>query len=281
MLTRETTFVGADGLRLFARCWRPDPPAAPRAILAIVHGFGEHGGRYAPFAEFFAPRGYAVHALDLRGHGRSPGKRGHIDAWRQFREDVAAFLAHVRGEEPEGRLFLYGHSLGGAIVLEFGLHGPEGLAGVIVSAPALDPSGVRDPGLEALGRVLSRLWPSFSVRVRLERAHLSRRRETSETPAHDSLMHGRLSARALTETARALQWTRARAGAWRLPLLVVHGDADRIVTPDGSRTFVADARAGGAPDVELRLYEGGYHEPHNDVEAPEALADIAAWMDRH
>ena len=273
-------------MRLHERCWRRPPPPGGAGVgagvaLALVHGFGEHGGRYGGLVDYFVARGYAVHALDLRGHGRSPGARGHIDAWRQYREDLAAFLAHVAEADPGARRFLYGHSLGGAIVLEYGLHQPGPVAGVIASAPPLIPLGVRSPVIEAAARVLSRLWPSFSVRIPLETAALSRRTDDAEASVRDPLTHGRLSARATTETLRALAWTRAHASEWRLPLLVLQGDADRIAAPEGSVAFVAAARAGGAPDVELRLYVGGYHEPHNDLEAGEVLADVGAWLARH
>lgn len=279
MRTSTATFEGAGGLRLHVQAWRPDGP--PRAALAVVHGFGEHGGRYPGLVDELVGRGWAVHALDLRGHGRSPGRRGHVTAWREYREDVAAFLAHVRAGDAAGTpLFLYGHSLGGVIVLEYGLHGAGGLGGVVASAPALVPTGVRGPRLEALARIMGRIWPSFTVRLPLRPADLYRRPGDAARP-RDPLLHDRLSARGAAEAMAAIAWTRAHAGEWRLPLLVVHGVADRLAGPEGSEAFVAAARAGGAPDVELRLYPGGFHQLHDDVDAGAELVDVAGWLERH
>ncbi|MGH2407649.1 MAG: lysophospholipase [Candidatus Limnocylindrales bacterium] len=287
MTPTESSLIGAGGVRLQAYRWAPlgheagaDP--APRAAVAIVHGFGEHAGRYSAVVDALTARGFAVHGFDLRGHGRSPGRRGHIDAWADYRDDLLAFLDHVRAHEPPGTpVFVYGHSLGGAIALELGLREPMGLAGLVASGPALVPTGVRSPALEAVGRVLSRAWPTFSIQMPLEREHITRSPEVLAATRADPLNHRTITARAATVTLPALAWARANAAGWRLPLLVIHGGGDRIIDPEGSRAFVAAAREGGAPDVELRIYEGGYHEPHNDLDAPRVMADVADWLERH
>jgi alpha-beta hydrolase superfamily lysophospholipase len=287
MAPTDSTFAGAGGLLLVAHRWAPlghESPADPRtrAAVAILHGHGEHSGRYGAVVDALTARGFAVHAFDLRGHGRSPGRRGHIEAWDEYRDDLEAFVAHVRSQEAPGTpVFLYGHSLGGAIALEYGLRRPDGLAGVVASGASLVPSGVRSPALEALGRALSRVWPTFSLKMPLEQVALSRSPDVLAAKGADELNHRWISARAATETLPALAWTSANAAAWRLPLLVIHGGADRIVDPEGSRAFAEAARAGGATDVELRIYEGGYNEPHNDLEAPRVMADVTDWLERH
>ncbi|MGH2467720.1 MAG: lysophospholipase [Candidatus Limnocylindrales bacterium] len=285
MREEEATFAGADGVRLFRRAWLPDGTVL--ASVAVVHGFGDHAGRYLPLVEALVPAGFAVQALDLRGHGRSPGRRGHIDAWRQYRDDVVALLEVVHASNAVEPLFLYGHSLGGVIALELGLRRGEelrarlGLGGVVASAPALAPIGARRPVLEALSRPLARVWPGFSLDLHIDRSALSRRAAEAAVDADDPLTHGRISARTARETLAALAWTRANAPAWRLPLLIIHGSADRLADPDASRGFAAAARAGGAPDVTLRIYAGGFHEPHHDLEADEALTDVRIWLEAH
>ena len=273
-------FQGVGGLELFARRW--GPPCAPRAAVALVHGFGEHSGRYANVVGPLTAAGFAVHGIDLRGHGRSPGRLGHIDAWSDYRDDVDRYLDHVRSQEAPGTpVYLYGHSLGGAIVLEWGLRRQSGDEGVVASSPALRPKGVRSPVLEGLAGVMSRVWPTFAFDLPLENEALSRDPERIAAVRADPLCHRRLTARATVTTLDALAWTEAQAGEWRLPLLIFHGTADRVIDPAGTIDFAEAARAGGATDVELHLYEGVYHEAHNDLDAAAVEADVVAWLDRH
>jgi len=270
-----------DGTRLATVSWRPDS-GTPAGEVVLVHGFGEYSGRYDHVAAHLVGHGYAVHAFDLRGHGRSTGRRGHIGRWQEYRDDLAAFVEHVRASATApARMFVYGHSLGGAIVLEYGLRLPPQLGGAIASAPALMPSGVRHPILEGMGRVLSPAWPTFGVHLPLEHAALSRRPETADRYDRDPLVHGQTTARAATESLAALRWTREHAGQWRLPLLLIHGGADRIINVQGSRDFAAAARAGGAVDVTFIEYAGGFHEPHNDLQFEQVMTDVEAWLDRH
>jgi alpha-beta hydrolase superfamily lysophospholipase len=275
-----SSFAGVGGLELFARRWAPDD--TPRAAVCVVHGFGEHSGRYAGVVGPLTAAGYAVHGFDLRGHGRSEGRRGHIAAWSEYRDDVGLYLDHVQTQEAPGtRLFLYGHSLGGAIVLESGLRRGAGLPGVIASSPALRPAGVRSPVLESLASAVSRVWPTASLGMPLEDEALSRDPALVAATRADTLSHRRISARSTVESIHALAWTEAHAGMWRLPLLLFHGTADRIADPAGTIAFAETARAGGATDVELHLYEGSYHETHNDLDAPSVAADVVTWLDRH
>jgi alpha-beta hydrolase superfamily lysophospholipase len=283
----QGTFRGVGGPELFARRWAPG--ALPRAAVGIVHGFGDHSGRYADAVQPLTAAGFAVHGFDLRGHGRSSGRRGHIDAWADYRGDIDRYLDHVRSQEIAGTPhFLYGHSLGAAIVLEYGLHRQNGsvsvddsLVGVIASSPALRPEGVRSPVLEALAAGMSRVWPTIALNVPLEDEALSRSPERVAAARADPLNHRRLTARGTVETLGALAWTEAHAGEWRLPLFIFHGGADRVIDPAGTIAFADNARAGGAPDVELRIYEGGYHEAHNDIDAAAVEADVVDWLDRH
>lgn len=281
MQSERGTLDRPGGTRLATVSWRPDGPGPALGQVVLVHGFGEYSGRYGHVAAHLTGHGYAVHALDLRGHGLSTGRRGHIGRWQEYRDDLAAFVEHVRaGDGAAHRTFVYGHSLGGAIVLEYGLRLQPRIAGGIASAPALVPSGVRHPILEGVGRAISPVWPTFGVHLPLEHAALSRRPETADRYDHDPLVHGRTTARAATESLAALRWTREHAGDWRLPLLLLHGAADRIIAVQGSRDFAAAARAGGATDVTLIEYAGGYHEPHNDVQAEQVMTDVEAWLDR-
>jgi len=271
----EGTFQGFGGLQLYYQRWRPD--GAIRAVLAIVHGFGEHSGRYMNVVHHLVPKGYAVYAFDHRGHGRSPGPRGHINSWDEFREDVRAFLQMVAAQEPGRPLFLMGHSMGGLIVLEYALHYPEGLKGVIASGPVLAQVGV-SPALMLLARLLSRVWPRFATNTGLDATSISRDPEVVKAYQTDPLVHSTATARFGTEMTKATLWTHEHAPEWRLPLLILHGGADRLVPPGGSRRFFENVPIA---DKERYEYEGGYHEPHNDVNRDQVLTDLERWLERH
>jgi alpha-beta hydrolase superfamily lysophospholipase len=255
----EDAFEGAGGLRLFSQRWRPEGTA--RAVLAIVHGFGEHSSRYTNVVEHFVPRGYAVHGFDLRGHGRSPGQRGHVSSWAEYRDDVKAFLGHISQQEPGRPVFLLGHSLGSIIALDYVLRHPQGLSGLILSGTAVDPVGAAPPLLVAIARVMSRLWPTLSLPLKLDKTALSRIPEVVSQYIADPLVHGLGSARWGTEALDTIDWCKAHASELQLPLLVVHGASDRINSAAGARLVFEAARSS---DKRLVMVPGGYHEPHND-----------------
>jgi len=272
VMHQQGWFRGAGGLSLFRQTWRPAGPT--RAILINVHGLGDHSGLYPALVEHFTARGIAVYAPDVRGNGRSPGQRAYVERWEEYREDLERFVALVRREEPGRPIFLLGNSLGGLIVLDYALHRPEGIQGVIAASPPLGQLGVPAP-LLALGRVLSRVWPRFSVRTGMDLSGLARDPAVVETVLADPLFHRMGTARLSTEVAAAIARVQAGAPRFPLPLLVLHGSADRMVPPDGSRAFVARV---GHPDRELREYAGAYHVLFADLDRERVLTDVEQWI---
>jgi len=270
----EGTFDGFEGLELYYQRWLPDGEA--KAVLAVVHGFGEHSGRYGNVVDWFAPKGYAVYSFDLRGHGRSPGPRGYVNSFAEFREDLKAFLEFVHEQEPDRPVFLLGHSVGGGVVLEYVLHYPEGLVGVIASAPALAQVGI-SPFLLLLSKVLSGVLPRLSLNAGLDTTALSRDAAVVDAYVNDPLVHGLGTPRLGTELTKAFEWTQAHAAEMSIPCLIVHGSADRIIPPEDSRVFYENVTFG---DKERRAYEGYYHEVFNDVGKEQVLADVEAWVER-
>ncbi|MGQ9629309.1 MAG: lysophospholipase [bacterium] len=272
----EGTFRGAGGLDLYYQFWRPEGGEC-RAVLAIVHGFGEHSGRYTSVVNYLAPRGFAIYGFDNRGHGRSPGQRGYINSWSEYREDVRAFLRMVREQEPGQPLFLMGHSIGGLIALECALHHPEGLRGVIASGPTLGRVGI-SPFLLILSRILSWVWPRFTMDTKLDSSAISRDPAVVKAYREDPLVHGKGTARLGTEMTAAVDWTQAHAADLQVPLLILHGEADRLAPPEASLAFFEKVTF---PDKERYEYKGGYHEPHNDINREQVLADLLQWLERH
>ncbi len=269
-------FTGDGGLELFMQSWLP--AGNKRAVIALIHGLGEHSGRYQNVVDALVPQGYAIYSFDHRGHGRSPDRQcAHVNDWSEYRNDVRAFVQLVQQREPGLPLFLYGHSMGGLITLEYVLHHPEGLAGVIASAPAVSAVEA-SPLLLAVGRLMSRLKPEFSLDSGLDAAGISRDTAVVEAYQKDPFVHGKVSARWSVAFTGAIAWTQAHAAEFQPPLLILHGEADRLVAPSGSQTFFEKVRQ---PDKKRIVYPGGYHEPHNDIQKEQVLADVAAWLQAH
>lgn len=272
---REGTFQGTGTLELFYQCWRPEN--TPRAVLAIVHGFGEHSGRYMNVVNHFVPRGYAVYGFDHRGHGRSPGKRGDIAAWSDFREDVRAFVQRVAAQEPNRPLFMLGHSLGGLIALEYVLHYPDGLRGVVISSPLLVQAGL-SPMVILLAKVLAHVAPSAAIKVGLDATMISRDPAVVKAYQEDPLVHCFGTPRLGDAITAAQEWAHAHAGEWQAPLLMIIGSADKIAPPEGGRKFYARVTFA---DKQMLDYPGAYHETHNDVIYQQVMADVERWLSAH
>jgi acylglycerol lipase len=266
-------FEGVGGVSLFRQVWRP--AGAVRAVLVNIHGLGDHSGLYPTLVEHFPSRGITIHAMDLRGNGRSGGQRAYVERWEEYREDLHRFLRLVRQEEPGRPLFLLGNSLGGLIVLEYALHYPEGLRGVIAASPPLGRLGVPAPML-ALGRVLSRVWPRFSIRTGMDLSGLARDPVVVQTVLADPLFHRVGTARLSTEVVAAIARVQSGAPRFPLPVLVLHGSADRMVPPEGSREFVAHV---GHPDHELKEYAGAFHVLFADLDHERVLTDVERWIE--
>lgn len=263
----------ADGLELAGLALRP--AGEPKAAVAMVHGFGEHAGRYGELHRVLLDAGYAVGAADLRGFGRSPGPRGHVDGWDDYRADAAAIVGLAGSLAPGRPVFLFGHSMGGLIVLDFALQRPDGLAGVIASGPALLQAGRRRPLKELAAVVLSRIVPRASAELGLDPQGISSQPEEVVAYLADPLVHGRASMRWGAEILRTMVATREAAAAFARPLLLLHGALDPINAPEGSRAF---HDACGHPDRTLRLYAGCRHEVHHDVGRRRMERDLLRWL---
>lgn len=270
------TFSGAGPMQLHYQGWRPRE-SSPRAVVAFVHGFGAHGAMHDRLVETLLGQRYAVYTFDLRGMGRSPGPRGYIRDWSEYREDVGAFLRLIAEREPGQALFLAGESLGGLIALEYAEHHPDGLRGVIALSPLLTQPGIH-PFLFTLARVLSRVWPCFSLNTGLNFEGTSRDAAAVQRMKDDPLVHSRGTARLGTEIPAAILRTQAGAADLSLPLLLLLGDADTVVPPEGGRAFFQNVRH---DDKELREYGGGYHMLSHDLCAEEVVHDLETWIERH
>jgi alpha-beta hydrolase superfamily lysophospholipase len=272
----EGTFSGPRGLTLAWHAWHPAGDA--RAVMVLVHGLGEHGGRYPNLVGPLTEAGMAVYGFDLPGHGRSEGQRGHIQGWSDYRDSVRAFLELVGQQEPGRPVFLFGHSLGAMIAVDYVIRHPEGLAGAIVSGLPTEPAGLAKPHLLLLARLFSRIWPNLSMASELDTATLSRIPEVVRAYEDDPLVHDRTSPRWATESLAMVAWIKAHGAEIRLPILVVHGGQDRLLLPQGSEDLFAQITH---PDKTLRIYPGSFHEVHNDLDHALLAGDVVRWIEAH
>jgi alpha-beta hydrolase superfamily lysophospholipase len=270
----EERWEAGGGVSLYARRWEPDGDAD--AVVCLVHGLGEHSGRYAHVAAAFTDAGLAVCSFDLRGHGRSGGRRGDTRVAAAL-DDIDRLLAEAAARFPGRPRFLYGHSLGGLLVLTSGLVRRPAVAGVVSTGAALQ-SPLREQTAKLLAvRLLAPLAPGLTLPTGLDPALISRDPEVVAAYRADPLVHGKGSLGFARDVVRAGDAALAGAGGFAAPLLLLHGGADRITYPDGSRRFAAAVPG----DCSLVVYDGLYHEIHNEPEQGRVIADVLAWFDRH
>jgi alpha-beta hydrolase superfamily lysophospholipase len=265
-------WTAPDGARLALRRARPDGRA--RGALILLHGFGDHSGRFGEVAPWFAARGVGVWALDQRGHGRSPGKRGHVSRFAQFVSDVAALRKLVAGEEAAPQLLL-GHSFGGTVVLRYLETAPEGVAGAIVSSPFLAVA-MRVPGWKRLmARLLLDVLPGLPVATGLDLAHLSTDPGVGQAARSDPLYHRVMTPRAYHEILRAQQAVVAEGDRITVPLLFLVAGDDRVVSRAATEAFARSLTR----DVTVRVYDGFFHEVFNEPERARVFRDVEQWLD--
>ncbi|MFC4695964.1 alpha/beta hydrolase [Geodermatophilus arenarius] len=258
--------------------WQGWSVTDPVGVVVLVHGVHEHGGRYAHVAERLGRAGYASYAPDHPGHGRSPGRRGDVVSMAGTVEGVAQTVRAAADRHPGVPVFVYGHSLGGLIALQYLTGEPDArVVGAVISAPALDTSAAT-PVQRAVAPLLARLAPGLGV-LTLDVEAVSRDPEVVAAYRADPLNHnGRMVARTGAELMRTAAAMPRRLRGLRLPLLVVHGSADRLVAPAAGEVVREHA---GSPDLTHRVYDGLFHEPHNEPEKEQVLDDVVAWLDAH
>jgi acylglycerol lipase len=270
---REWGFEGARGVRLHAVSWRPQ--GRTRAAVVVVHGLKDHSTRYAGFAERLASRGIAMHAFDLRGHGRSEGERAWVDAFDDYLLDLETFVACVTNSERAAPLFLLGHSMGGAIATLWALERHAPFAGLLLSAPALRAR--LSFAWACAVRVVAGVAPRARV-FQLDVGRFSRDRATVEDALRDGLVHhAPAPARTACELLSAMTRIEAGSALLDVPLLAMHGSADPITDPDGTVRLVDRA---ASRDKELRLYDGLAHDLLHEPERDRVMWDAIGWIEQ-
>jgi len=264
--------------------WQSWTPVSPRGVVVIIHGLAEHSGRYQETAEFLSANGWAVYACDLRAHGLSPDPpksgRVHVNRFTDYFRDVDALTGLARANHQSLPLYILGHSMGGLISISYVLQKPEGLAGAIISSPALGTHPDFKPPLmlKLMVSVLSRLAPRLLVDSNLDTQAISRDPDVVRAYIDDPLISQKVSARWYGEIMKAIKLAHRNASRLRIPMLLMQSGADRLVDPDAPRRF-----SEAAPDglVELHVWEGLYHEMLNEPEKDRVRARLLEWLHTH
>lgn len=271
----ETTFAGFGGVQLFERSWAP--PGSPHGCFVIVHGIKDHSGRYGELAEALTSRGIAVRAFDLRGHGKSEGKRISVRSFGEYLNDVDIELKRAREANPGKPLFLFGHSMGGAIVTNYTLTFHPDLQGLVLSAPALMAGADFSKFLIKITKFLGKAIPGARV-------FKSPTESFSRDPAVVAGMHSDPlvyrtpgTARLAAELLKAIEFIQAHQAELRVPLLALHGTADKLTNPAGSRTLVERAASN---DKTLKILEGAWHDLAHEPEHAEFTREIVEWVSK-
>jgi lysophospholipase len=269
----ESTFRAFDGETIFHQAWLPDGDA--RAVVLLIHGLGEHSGRYGHVGAHLVGAGYAVHALDHRGHGRSSGKRVFVKSYDEFMRDLHQFRRIVVAEHPGIPLVLLGHSMGGNLAVGYTLGNQDGIAALVLSGPALKVGDDFSPAQLRVFDVISRIAPGFRPQG-LSADAISRDPAVVEAYRNDPLVYtGKISAGLGAALIRAMQGFPDRYEQLRLPILLLHGTDDQLADIAGSKELEATAVNA---DVTSHYYDGLYHEVFNEPEQDQVLADLTAWL---
>ncbi len=278
MSTESTlsTFVASDGDNVVIQDWPLDSGVRLRGVVILVHGLGEHAGRYDHVARKLNDWGFAVRGYDQCGHGESGGARGSLPTDTRLLDDLADIIDSTRSRMQKGTpLILLGHSMGGLVVGRFVSLGMRPVDAVVMSSPALDP------GLSAFQKllvaVLPKLVPDLRVGNGLNATFISHDPAVVSAYQSDRLVHDRISARLARFIATAGPQTVALAGQWKVPTLLMYAGQDKLVNPQGSRSFAAAAPKDVVTSV---CFETLYHEIFNELDATPVFAALQDWLEK-
>lgn len=268
----EFHFKTYDGSVLYAREWQPENDL--RGVICLVHGLGEHSGRYTYLAMILTQEGYALLTYDQRGHGQSLGQRGHVPSYESLLEDIDSIRRESSRRFPNLPLFLYGHSLGGNVVLNYVLRFKSNFVGVIVTSPwlrlAFEPSAFK----VKLALVMNKLWPSFSQPNGLDPRALSHDISVVDAYRVDPFVHDKISARLFIAVYQAGLWAIENAVQFDTPLLLMHGECDHITSVEATKQFAKQVQQ----DCTLKICHGLYHELHNEIDKVEIMSYLIDWL---
>ena len=279
MIRFESKWETQEGTTFFIQGWEPED-RPPKAFIALVHGLGEHTARYAHVGKVMSDAGYALVGFDLRGHGKSGGARGHTSSLDAYVQDIHQFFQLMHQRYPAIPHFLYGHSLGGLLTLAYAIQYGADLKGVMATSPALRSSLQEQKTKITMVQILGSIFPTLIVQNGLDATTISRDPEIVAAYKNDPLVHYSTSLGFGKAGLTAIDLCLTHAKEFPAPLLIMHGKEDKITYFSGSVDFAELVREAGV-DVTLKLWDGLYHEVHNEPEKAEVFQVMIEWLDKH
>jgi acylglycerol lipase len=277
MNTRDGKLTTNDGLSLYWKVWLPD--GIPKAVVHIIHGYAEHIGRYQNVVNELVPAGYAIFGNDHRGHGKSEGKRGHVESFQEFIDDERLFNFEVIwplfSDTP---CFLLGHSMGSIIAINYVEQFQDHLKGLVLSGTGSSPGKGVPKAIMVITKILSRILPGIHVKSPLPPEFISRDPDTVNAYINDPLVYNVITPRLAEQMQRYLLIGASNAHRVTLPVLIQHGSADTSFS--GQQELLGGI---AAQDKTFKLYEGLRHEVYNELPGDRAkvLFDLHTWLDGH
>lgn len=275
MKVEEFHWKTVDGLKLYGKYWAPENSI--KGVVCLVHGMGEHVDRYEHVGEKLTDNGYALIGFDQRGHGRSEGKRGHTPSYEHLLNSVDDLLSKAGEFFPEIPQVLYGHSMGGGLVLNYIIEWQPQIAGAIVSSPwlklAFDPPAIQ----VQLGKLVNKVFPAFTQSSKLDTKSISRDPAEVKRYEDDPLVHDKISTSFFLEAYQMGLFALENPAEIHLPLLLYHGTGDMLTSHEASKQFAAGVQG----DLTFKLFDGAYHETHNDFVKDELFEMMIQWLDEH
>lgn len=269
----DINWKSVDGLKLYAQVWEPEDMPL-KGVVCLLHGIGEHSGRYAHVAEAFGKEGFALFAADMRGHGKSEGLKGNAPSMEILMQDVDTLLKQAKIRYPDLPVILYGHSLGRILALHYGLKRKPDVKGVLVTSPAMHSSLEQQPSKVLAAKVMGSLLPKMTLASGLNVAAISHDPDVVKAYNNDPLVHDRISVGFGKILLQVCAFNLRHASEFPLPLLLMHGKEDAIAFPSSSLEFAQPLEG----KCTLVLWEGGYHELHNEPFQKEVFKAMTDWL---
>jgi alpha-beta hydrolase superfamily lysophospholipase len=275
MENTEYNLYSRDGLTLFGQTWLPK--GEKKGLVLLIHGLGEHSGRYSHVGKMLVDAGYIMSAFDLRGHGKSGGKRGHSPSFESFMDDIDLFVEANGSQFPGIPKFFYGHSLGALFALVYALRRKPNLNGLIVTGPALRNELEKQRVKVAFIKLMNNIFPTLTIPTGLNVNHLARDKAVIEAYVNDALVHHQASLSMAKHSLEAIDWLFEHADDIHDPILIMQAREDKLCLPSSTQELIQKLTG----DLTVKFWDDRYHEIHNDYDWDEVIGFMIDWLNNH